>query len=72
MAALERRIYFGTDRGFSRAPDVELAGFAAGGSTRGARGAPQPYLDDLDRLGDTHFLADPKPWIEGTRFDITG
>ena len=26
----------------------------------------------LERLGDTPFLADPGPWIEGTRFDQVG
>ena len=34
--------------------------------------ALQPYLDDLDRLGDTPFLADPGPWVEGTRVDLIG
>jgi hypothetical protein len=60
------------DRGLSRALDFELAGCAASGFTPGARRALQPYLDDLDRLGDTPFLADPKPWIEGTRVDLIG
>jgi hypothetical protein len=32
--------------------------------------ALQPFLEDLERLGDTPFLADPKPWIEGTTFDL--
>ncbi len=52
--------------------DLELAGFAAAGLTRGARRALQPYLEDLERLGDTPFLSDPKPWIEGTRVDLIG
>jgi enoyl-CoA hydratase/carnithine racemase len=72
VAALKRCLYFGTDRGFSRALDLEFAGCAAAGFTRGARRALQPYLEDLERLGDTPFLADPKPWIEGTRFDLIG
>jgi len=24
----------------------------------------------MKRTGDTPFLTDPKPWIEGTRFDL--
>jgi enoyl-CoA hydratase len=72
VSALKRCLYFGMDRGFSRALDFELAGFAASGFTPGARRALQPYLDDLERLGDTPFLADPKPWIEGTRVDLIG
>jgi enoyl-CoA hydratase len=72
VAALKRCLYFGTDRSFSRALDLELAGFAAAGLTPGARRALQPYLEDLERLGDTPFLSDPKPWIEGTRFDLIG
>ncbi len=72
VAALKRCLYFGADRGLSRALDFELAGCAASGFTRGARRALQPYLDDLERLGDTPFLADPKPWVEGTRVDLIG
>jgi enoyl-CoA hydratase len=70
VAALKRCLYFGTDRRFSRALDLEAAGFLAAGSTRGAARALQPFLEDLGRLGDTPFLADPDPWIEGTRFDL--
>ncbi len=69
VAALKRCLYFGLDRRFSRALDLEVAGFLATGSTRAAGGAQQPFLADLKRLGDTPFLADPQPWIEGTRFD---
>jgi enoyl-CoA hydratase len=54
VAALKRCVYFGADRGLSRALDFE------------------PFLEDLERLGDTPFIADPGPWIEGTRFDQVG
>jgi enoyl-CoA hydratase len=72
VAALKRCLYFGTDRRFSRALDLEAAGFLAAGSTQGAARALRPFLEDLERLGDTPFLADPGPWIEGTRFDLIG
>ena len=72
VKALKRSVYFGMDRPLRRALDFELAGCTAAGFTPGARRAQEPYLDDLDRLGDTPFLADPKPWIEGTRVDLVG
>jgi enoyl-CoA hydratase/carnithine racemase len=72
VAALKRCLYFGGDRRFSRALDLESAGFLAAGSTQGAGHALEPFLEDLKRLGDTPFLADPGPWIEGTRFDLVG
>ena len=71
VKALKQAVYFGMDRPLRRALDYELAGCTASGFTPAARRAAQPYIDDLDRLGDTPFLADPKPWIEGTRVDLT-
>jgi enoyl-CoA hydratase/carnithine racemase len=70
VAALNRCLYFGTDRRFVSALNLEEAGFLATGSTRGAGRALTPFLEDLKRLRDTPFLADPQPWIEGTRFDL--
>ncbi len=70
VAALKRCLYFGGDRRFAGALNLEEAGFLAAGSTPGAARALAPFLEDLTRLGDTPFLADPEPWIEGTRFDL--
>jgi len=28
-------------------------------------------MEDLDRLGDTPYLADLKPWLAGSRVDQT-
>jgi enoyl-CoA hydratase len=72
VAALKRCLYFGTERGLSRALDLETAGFLAAGSTKAAGGVLKPFTEDLERLGDTPFLAEPGPWIEGTRFDQVG
>jgi len=72
VAALKRCLYFGTDRRFSRALDLETAGFLAAGSTKAAGGVLKPFIEDFERLGDTPFLADPGPWIDGTRFDQVG
>ena len=35
-------------------------------------GILKPFIEDFKRLGDTPFLADPGPWIDGTRFDQVG
>lgn len=70
VAALKQCLYFGQDLPFGRSLDRELAGFAAAGLTRGARRALQAYLEDFNRAGDTPFLVDPEPWIEGTRVDL--
>jgi len=72
VAALKKCLYFGMDRRFSRALDLEVAGFLATGFTPAAARALPPYLEDMKRTGDTPFLTDPKPWIEGTRFDLIG
>jgi enoyl-CoA hydratase/carnithine racemase len=72
VKALKRAVYFGMDRSLPHALDFELAGCTAAGVTPGARRAAQPYLDDLARLHDTPFLADPSPWVEGTRVDLVG
>lgn len=72
VAALKRCVYFGTDRGLSRALDLETAGFLAAGSTKAAGAVLTPFREDLERLGDTPFIADPGPWIDGTRLDQVG
>jgi len=72
VRALKQAVYFGMDRPLAHALDFELGGCTAAGLTPGARRAAAPYSDDLVRLGDTPFLADPMPWIEGTRVDLVG
>lgn len=56
-------------RSVDRDPTVGAAGFLAAGSTKAAGGVLKPFIEDFERLGDTPFLADPGPWIGGTRFD---
>jgi enoyl-CoA hydratase/carnithine racemase len=71
IRALKRSVYFATSRPLSRGLDYELAGFLAAGSTRAmARNMPT-FLEEMNRLGDTPFLADPDPWIDGTKADLT-
>lgn len=69
VGALKQVLYFGMDRRLSRALDVESAGFLVTGSTKAGSGALKPFIEDFERLDDTPFLADPQPWIDGTRFD---
>lgn len=70
VRALKQAVYFGMDRSLPRALNFELGGCTAAGLTPGARRAGVPYSDDLARLGDTPFLADPQPWVDGTRVDL--
>jgi enoyl-CoA hydratase len=69
IAALKRSVYFGTSRRLSRGLDLELAGFLAAGSTRAMQRNLPTFLGELERLEDTPLLADPEPWIEGTKVD---
>jgi len=70
VRALKQAVYFGMDRSLPHALNFELGGCTAAGLTPGARRAGKPYSEDLARLGDTPFLADPKPWVDGTRVDL--
>ncbi|MFD0360020.1 enoyl-CoA hydratase/isomerase family protein [Nocardia sp. GCM10030253] len=69
VAELKRAIYFGTDKPLSRSLNRELAAFLSTGSSAAATRTTDAFLEDLTRLGDTPFLAEPKAWINGTRVD---
>jgi enoyl-CoA hydratase len=71
IGAIKQSVYFGTRRSLPRGLDMELSGFL---STTMARTAPESIralLADIEQHGDTPFLADPEPWIAGTRIDQT-
>ena len=72
IAAAKRCIYFGWHRPISSAFDLEFAGFVATGFSDAAGRSVQPFVDDLQRLGESPELADPQPWVEGTRVDLVG
>lgn len=72
VAAIKRCAYFGTKRSLPRGLDMELAGFLSAGMSRTMPGTLRAFFDDLERHGETPFLADPEPWIAGTRTDQTG
>jgi enoyl-CoA hydratase/carnithine racemase len=69
IGAIKRSVYFGTRRSLPRGLDMELAGFLATTMDGMAPGKIRALLDDIEQHGDTPFLADPDPWIEGTRTD---
>ncbi|PXX71040.1 enoyl-CoA hydratase/carnithine racemase [Nocardia tenerifensis] len=69
VAEAKRAIYFGTDRSLSRGLDREQAGFISAGTTAAAARTTTAFFEDLERLGDTPFLANLKPWLDGTRVD---
>lgn len=71
IRALKRAVYFGTDRPLARGLSQELAGFVAAGITPAGRRTAQAFADDVGTYGDTPFLANPEPWLLGTRVDQT-
>ncbi len=70
VAAAKRCVYFGAHRDLSSAFDLEMAGFLAAGLGPGPGRVLQPFLDDLAKYGDTPHLANPAPWVDGTRVDL--
>ncbi|MGQ0840226.1 enoyl-CoA hydratase/isomerase family protein [Actinokineospora sp.] len=71
VSALKRSVYFGTRRKLGRGLDMELSGFIASALTRPSSKALSALNADIKRLGDSPFLAEPVPWIEGTRIKQT-
>ncbi len=69
VRALKRSVYFATARPISRGLDYELAGFLAAVSTRATSRTLTVFDAETTRLGDTPFLANPEPWVEGTIVD---
>ena len=70
IAAVKRCLYFGSHRPIGSALNLEFAAFLATGFSPAAGRSVQPFLDDLQRLGDSPELLDPQPWVEGTRVDL--
>jgi hypothetical protein len=71
LAELKRAIYVGAARPLPRGLDQERVGFLSVGTTAAATRVTRAYLEDLDRLGETPYLADPKPWLDGSRVNQT-
>ena len=71
LAELKRAIYFGAAKPLSGGLDQERAGFLSVGTTAAATRVTRAFFEDLDCLGDTPYLADPKPWLNGSRVNQT-
>ena len=67
VSALKRAVYFGGSRSLSSALDFELACFITTGRNPEKRSVAEAFRDDVERLGDSPFVADAEPWVEGTR-----
>jgi hypothetical protein len=68
---LKRAIYFAATRPLSQGLDEERAGFLSVRTTSAATCVTYAFFEDLVRLGDTPYLADPKAWLAGSRVDQT-
>jgi len=67
VAAAKRCVYGATDRPMSSGLDRELAAFLSTGSTAYSKRAFNEFSADFQALADTPFVADPAPWVDGTR-----
>ncbi len=67
IAAAKRSIYFGTRKRFGRGLDMELSGMVASILTKASGGSLRTLNAEIARLGDSPFLADPEPWVAGTK-----
>lgn len=72
VAAAKRCVYTAHDRPLRRGLDHEFAAFLSTGTTAYTRRASAAFAQDRDRLADTPFLADPAPWLDGTRLNHRG
>jgi enoyl-CoA hydratase len=66
VSALKRAVFSG-HRPLSAALDFELACFISTGRNPQKRAVATAFREDVDRLGDSPFIADIGPWIAGTR-----
>jgi enoyl-CoA hydratase len=67
VSALKRAVYFSDRRSLSSALDFELACFISTGRNPHKRAIAEAFRDDVERLGDSPFVADIDPWVAGTR-----
>jgi enoyl-CoA hydratase len=67
VSALKRAVYFSDHRSLSAALDFELACFISTGRNPRKRAIADAFRDDVERLGDSPFVADVDPWVAGTR-----
>jgi enoyl-CoA hydratase len=67
VSALKRAVYFGGHRPLSAALDFELACFISTARNPQKRAVATAFREDVERLGDSPFVAGIDPWVAGTR-----
>ncbi|WP_328778918.1 enoyl-CoA hydratase/isomerase family protein [Streptomyces canus] len=72
VAAAKRLVYAALDRPLRSGLEREFAAFLSTGTTAYTGRASAAFAQDRDRLADTPFLADPAPWLDGTRLAHRG
>ena len=67
VSALKRAVYFNGHRALPAALDYELACFIGTGRNPRKHLTASAFREDLDRLGDSPFVADIGPWLAGVK-----
>lgn len=65
VSALKRAVYFSGHRTLPAALDYELSCFVSTGRNPDKRAIVDAFRSDVDRLGDSPFVTDVQPWLEG-------
>lgn len=65
VSALKRAVYFNAHRALPAQLDFELACFIGTGRNPRKHLTANAFREDLDRLGDSPFVADIDPWLAG-------
>lgn len=72
VRAAKRRVYAAFDQPLRRGLEHEWAAFLSVGTSAYTARASVAFAQDRERLGDTPFLADATPWLDGTRVPHQG
>jgi hypothetical protein len=59
-------VYFNARRNLSSALDAELSAFISTGRNPDKRLIADAFEADVDKLGDSPFVTDIQPWLDGT------
>lgn len=67
VAAAKRAVYVGSARAIRRGLLVEGGGLISAGATGIVHRVGTSFAADLERLGESPFVAEPEPWFNGRR-----
>lgn len=65
VSALRRTVYFNDHRPLADALDFELACFISTGREPEKQLTADAFAADVERLGDSPFVVDIQPWLDG-------